>query len=59
MSKASLPPELASALSEIEQSFFQRGDSEIPVAAESFDDLDDGYRPVGFWSRLFRAPRPR
>ena len=26
--------------------------------AESFDDLDEGYRPVGFWERLTGRGKP-
>ncbi|MGH2899640.1 MAG: hypothetical protein ACRDMZ_13285, partial [Solirubrobacteraceae bacterium] len=53
------------AFSEAEEAFFSAGhDKEAPVATaprtESFDDLDEGYRPVGFWDRLRgRAARRR
>jgi len=45
------------AFSEVEEAFFRAGhEKEAAVAAppvvESFDDLDEGYRPVGFWDRL-------
>jgi hypothetical protein len=43
-------------LDEVEEAFFRAGhEKEAPAAAprpESFDDLDEGYRPVGFWDRL-------
>ena len=44
--------------SEVEEAFFRAGherDAAQVAAApvvESFDDLDEGYRPVGFWDRL-------
>jgi len=48
----------AVAFSEIEEAFFRAGHEReaahvtaAPVV-ESFDDLDEGYRPVGFWDRL-------
>ena len=50
----------AVAFNEIEEAFFRAGhelhEKEAvvvpPPVAESFDDLDEGYRPVGFWDRL-------
>jgi len=49
----------AVAFSEMEEAFFRAGhdkDKEAVVAPqplpESFDDLDVGYRPLGFWDRL-------
>jgi hypothetical protein len=55
------------AFNDIEEAFFRAGhEKEAVVAAaaapppESFDDLDEGYRPVGFWDRLRgRSPRRR
>ena len=49
----------AVAFSEAEEAFFRAG-SERPSTpkiettgpVETFDDLDEGYRPVGFWDRL-------
>ncbi len=42
--------------SDDEEAFFQAGHVPHPdhghSAAESFDDLDAGYQPVGFWDRL-------
>jgi hypothetical protein len=48
------------AFSDDEEAFFQAG-HERPSArhdAESFDDLDEGYRPVGFWERLTGRGKP-
>jgi hypothetical protein len=53
-----LHPELAAVLSEIELSFFQRGETEVPAPVETFDDLDEGYRPAGFFARAVRPLRP-
>ncbi|MBA3395518.1 MAG: hypothetical protein H0T89_22915 [Deltaproteobacteria bacterium] len=38
----------------IEEEFFRAGTSmsELPQR-ESFDDLDEGYRPTSVWRRLF------
>ena len=52
----------AVAFNEIEEAFFRAGHEReaTPVTAapvvESFDDLDEGYRPVGFWDRLRGKP---
>jgi Domain of unknown function (DUF4388) len=52
----------AVAFSELEEAFFRAGHekAEAVVAApptiESFDDLDEGYQPVGFWDRLRGKP---
>lgn len=45
------------AFTKAEEEFFREGyEAEKahhkPVPSESFDDLDDGYRPAGFWDRL-------
>jgi hypothetical protein len=61
----------AVAFNDVEEAFFRAGHEKEAVAApvpvvESFDDLDEGYRPVGFWDRLRgkasretgRTPRP-
>jgi hypothetical protein len=54
----------AAAFSEAEEAFFRAGHDHsrepAPTAphVESFADLDEGYRPVGFWDRL-RGKRPR
>lgn len=45
----------AEAFSDVEEAFFRAG-HEKDGSAESFDDLDDGYRPVGFWDRLRGKP---
>jgi len=41
--------------SDLEEAFFRAG-HEKEAVAESFDDLDEGYRPVGFWERLRGRP---
>jgi hypothetical protein len=48
------------AFSDTEEEFFQAGHDKIAAHhnAESFDDLDDGYRPVGFWERLTGRGKP-
>ena len=50
------------AFSDVEEEFFRAGAekaTKAPVApvVESFDDLDEGYQPVGFWDRL-RGKKP-
>ncbi|MDQ3337097.1 MAG: DUF4388 domain-containing protein [Myxococcota bacterium] len=48
------------AFTQIEEEFFRQGTEEhqhakparLPSASDSFDDLDEGYEPVGFWDRL-------
>jgi hypothetical protein len=62
--RSSEPRRDAIAFSDLEEAFFKAGhEKEAAVAApptESFDDLDEGYRPVGFWDRLRgRSPRRR
>ena len=49
----------AVAFSEAEEAFFRAGHEKDKVtktaslpAPETFDDLDEGYQPVGFWDRL-------
>ena len=49
----------AVAFSEAEEAFFRAGHEKEKVtktaslpAPETFDDLDEGYQPVGFWDRL-------
>jgi uncharacterized protein DUF4388 len=55
----------AAAFSDAEEAFFRAGhDRGAPPAAtpkaESFDDLDEGYRRVGFWERFRGKPiRPK
>jgi hypothetical protein len=39
-----------------EEAFFAEGAELAEPQPESFDDLDDGYQPQGFWRRLFRSP---
>jgi len=50
--------------SQIEEEFFRAGQDEprparTPSASESFDDLDEGYQPVGFWDRLLGRNKPK
>ena len=47
------------AFTEIEEDFFRAGTEKTqpPPRLESFDDLDEGYQPVGFWDRL-RGKKP-
>ena len=43
--------------SDDEEAFFQAGrdiEKRKPGKADSFEDLDEGYRPVSLWQRLFR-----
>lgn len=46
------------AFTKAEEDFFREGYEQEkqlhrePVLGESFDDLDDGYQPAGFWDRL-------
>jgi hypothetical protein len=50
----------AVAFSDAEEAFFRAGQEKAtkpPIAAETFDDLDEGYQPVGFWDRL-RGKKP-
>jgi len=48
--------------SDDEEAFFRAGadrTGKVPLlpSTETFDDLDDGYQPVGFWDRL-RGKKP-
>lgn len=53
----------AEAFSDVEEDFFRAGHDKpakpaAPAPGESFDDLDEGYRPLGFWDRLLgRKPK--
>jgi hypothetical protein len=51
----------ATAFSDDEEDFFRAGEKKTtrpPSHDESFADLDEGYRPVGFWDRLLgRKPK--
>jgi hypothetical protein len=46
--------------SDAEEAFFRDGHDKGGAHhdAESFDDLDEGYRPVGFWERLTGRGKP-
>lgn len=48
--------ESAVAFSDFEEDFFRQGleveKQHKPTPGESFDDLDEGFQPVGFWDRL-------
>jgi hypothetical protein len=48
------------AFSDTEEEFFQAGHDKVAAHhdAESFDDLDEGYRPLGFWERLTGRGKP-
>jgi hypothetical protein len=58
MPEKPIHPELAAVLSEIELSFFRRGEHDAPLLVERFEDLDEDYEPTRFWSRVFRGQRP-
>jgi len=52
----------AESFSDLEEDFFRAGHEKVakppPEHSESFDDLDEGYQPVGFWDRLLgRKPK--
>ncbi len=52
------------AFSQMEEEFFRAGHDEthpprLASASDSFDDLDDGYQPAGFWDRLLGRKRKR
>ena len=54
------------AFTQIEEEFFRAGTEEkhhapkLASASDSFDDLDEGYQPVGFWDRLLgRNKKPK
>jgi hypothetical protein len=54
----------ASHFDEHEEQFFQAGSSptfgHAAEPTESFNDLDDGYQPTGFWDKLLgRDKKPR
>jgi len=53
----------AAVFSDVEEAFFSAGHSrdEAPPApsSESFDDLDEDYRRVGFWERFRGKPGPK
>ena len=59
---AEVSGDAATAFTDLEEDFFRAGaDKTAPrpaVNIESFDDLDEGYQPVGFWDRLLgRKPK--
>lgn len=42
------------SFSESEEAFFRAGAAPEPAEApETFADLDEGYRPISLWQRLF------
>ncbi|MEZ4366153.1 MAG: hypothetical protein R2939_07675 [Kofleriaceae bacterium] len=44
--------------SDLEEAFFAAGSSPEPTEqVERFEDLDEGYQPVGFWRRLLGGKR--
>lgn len=46
------------AYSAVEEDFFRAGASISETEeVERFEDLDEGYQPVGFWQRLFGGGR--
>ena len=54
----------AIAFSDAEEAFFRQGSEkeksttfQVTGPVETFDDLDDDYKPVGFWDRL-RGKKP-
>ncbi len=52
------------AFTPLEENFFREGLDEakparVTAASDSFDDLDDGYQPTGFWDRLLGRKPPR
>jgi len=53
----------AVAFSDTEEEFFKKGPKTEPVVKveiETFEDLDEGYEPQGFWDRVFgRKPKKR
>ena len=51
----------AHGFDEHEEAFFNRAESGTNVVPkfESFDDLDEGYQPVGFWDRVFGRTKPK
>jgi len=52
------------AFTDAEEAFFRAGQEKAEKAerkasaADSFDDLDEGYEPVGFWDRLLGRKQP-
>ena len=60
---ATVSTDAAEAFNDVEEAFFRGGDEskqQPKVSSESFDDLDEGYQPVGFWDRLLgrKPPKP-
>jgi hypothetical protein len=48
------------AFTDAEEAFFSAGHdrpTKPHVSTESFDDLDEGYQPLGFWDRVFGRRR--
>ncbi len=59
---AEVSDDAADAFTDVEEDFFRAGHEKVakrpPSHSDSFDDLDEGYRPVGFWDRLLgRRPK--
>lgn len=50
----------AVAFSEAEEAFFRGAEKTASVPkVETFDDLDEGYQPPGFWDRVFGRKKPK
>ena len=50
----------ALAFSEAEEAFFRGAEKTGTVPkVESFEDLDEGYQPPGFWDRVFGRKKPK
>jgi hypothetical protein len=52
----------AEAFSDLEEDFFRAGQEKTrrpPSHSDSFEDLDEGYKPVGFWDRLLGRKPPK
>jgi hypothetical protein len=50
----------ALAFSEAEEAFFRGAEKTGTVTkVESFEDLDEGYQPPGFWDRVFGRKKPK
>jgi hypothetical protein len=50
----------AVAFSDDEEAFFRGAERTSPAPkVETFDDLDEGYQPPGFWDRVFGRKKPK
>jgi hypothetical protein len=61
MSVSDVRRDAIAAFTDAEEEFFSAGHDKTAKphgSGESFDDLDEGYQPLGFWDRVFGRRKP-